>query len=699
MIFWRDYQIPIFNTYDYKRNKYTDVVMSFDTETTTLFNINGEWVVQDYSADPDLYSEAPKIAFVYIWQIAINDDVIYGREISEFVEFLERFSLVNPSCTIIYIHNLGYDFEFFAEYMPNDIVVFAKSAYMPMYVKCQSLCVEFRCSYMLTNMTLEDCAAQFGLSVHKLSGTMAYNIARTPLTPLTALELAYCEFDVRVINALILEVFLKRYSCIADIPLTQTGEVRRAAKERLKSVPHYMLNMEKIKPNLTMYKIFTRLLQGAYTHLNFMYFDELLNDVKSFDKASSYPFAMTTQKYPMEKFRVCKDYKKNDSRYAYLMHITFERIRSRGFFTYIARHKVDKCRGGKTDNGKLHYADYGEMWVTDLDYDRIVDYYIIESGGYIRIDKVMRAYKSYLPRELILMMLESYSAKTSLKSIPQQALLYCREKQRLNSYYGMMCTNEIREEIIYNAFSHKWENAEEMNDELIANKLTKSRPFLYYAWAIWVLAYTRDIYDILQEIGIDAVYSDTDSVKLVNAELHLDVFERYNNNCDRLIDEVCEARNLDKSLFYPVDTKGNKHPLGHFELDGEYKTFLSLGSKKYCYIDNDDHFNVVVAGLRKKYVDIDGLHDTLTDITQFKIDGKIANGRTIHWHLANLTPTEVRDYLGGAYVTSNEQGIAMANTNYTFNEANDYTRFVSETRNKYTTIYRFNTGVGYENIE
>ena len=663
--------------------------MAFDTETTTFFEVGGEWVTQDYSADPDIYSTANKTALVYIWQLAINDDVIYGREISDFVVFWERFCCINPYTSIVYVHNLGYDFEFLTEYLPSDIEVFAKAAYKPMYVRIKSLSLELRCSYMLTNMSLDKCSKQFGLSVKKAAGTMAYNVARTPITPLTTTELNYCEQDVRTITALIQEVFLKRYKNVADIPLTQTGEVRRYVKDRLKRVKYHLKDMDKIKPDLEMYKILTRVIQGGYTHLNFLYHGVKLDNVKSFDKSSSYPDVMCTRKYPSTKFRECSDYVRGDNNYSYLLYIRAEKIRANGYFAYIARHKVSKCLDGKTDNGKLHYATSFEMWVTDIDYDIICDTYRIEDGGKIEIIKCYKAFKKYLPRELILTILEQYNAKTTLKDVPEKADLYMREKQKLNSNFGMMCTSSIRDDVIYNGFSHAWENPEPMGDDEISAQLAADRPFLNYAWGVWVTAYARDdIIRVLNEIGADAVYSDTDSAKILNADNYRHIFDNFNAQCDKRIERVCNALDLDIDMFYPRDIYGKIHPMGHFECDGQYDVFLSLGSKKYCYIKGGK-FSAVVAGLKKSYIDDSGEHSTLNDINQFFIGSKIPNARTVYWRLDNLQSVIIYDYLGNAYQTNNKQGLALINTNYTFSISNDYRDFVLDVRNKYTNYFRF----------
>lgn len=687
MVFWRDYQIKHFDTYNHKRALYCSAVMSFDCETTTFFKLGNEWVVQNFNDDPKKYSEADKRVIPYIWQMGINDDIIYGREMSDFILFLIKFNKVNSATKIIYVHNLGFDFTHFCEYMPNDLKVFSKTAFKPMYVKSKSLGVEFRCSYMLTNMSLNDFAEQYNLSVKKLKGAMAYNVARTPLTKLDdKTEMLYCEFDVRVINAMIKEVYLPRYGTIAAIPLTQTGEVRRPTRKMLANSKMYMQKIKSMSPDLEQYKIAARyLMQGGYTHLNYFYNNVLLEDVDSYDISSSYPYVMCTQKFPMSKFMQCENYDR-DKNYAYYMLVEFENILSCTTWNYIARHKVSLCLDGQCDNGKLQSAKKVIMWCVDVDFEIIQNNYTFEK---CTIKECYKAFKNYLPLKLVNEILVQYCDKTTLKNIPEKYVYYLQQKQKLNSQFGNMATNTIRFEYGFDSVSKEWiypDKNDMLDDDKIAEKIENSKPFLNYFWGIWVLAFARfQLWKLLTEInknnfGLDSIYCDTDSIKMLNAEKHLNDIKAFNVDIDNTIDEVCRVRGLNKSMFYPLDIKGKTHPLGHFEFDGHYKKFKSLGSKKYCYIDDKDEFHAVVAGLRKEYIDVDGVHKTLTSIDQMNLDerGIIKNARSVHWYLNNQKPVVVKDRNGVEYMAFNKKGIAIINTNYTFSTGRDYEKFLDQ---------------------
>lgn len=717
MVFWRDYKIHKYNTYQYNQKEYTDVILSFDCETTSFFKVKNKWVVQDLTINkktglskinPDIYSAAPKCALSYIWQMGINDDVVYGREMPDFIEFLKRFCKINKAINIIYVHNLGFDFTFFCEYLPNDLKVFSKAAYKPMYVKSKIMHTEFRCSYMLTNMSLETCAKQFGLKVKKLKGVLAYNVARSPKTALTEEEMLYCEYDVRVINEMIMSIYIPRYGRIANIPLTLTGEVRRSVREKLANNKYYLAKVAKMYPNFNLYKpAADYLMQGGYTHLNYFYNGRILENVVSYDKASSYPHVMVTKKYPITEFLPYEAGYDKEKGYCYIMRVEFCGIQSKHSWNYIAKHKTIICYKGANDNGKIQRAARVEMWVTDIDYGIIVANYKIDS---IKILECYRAFTGYLPIEFVKLVLNQYADKTTLRGIPERAALYGAQKSKLNSNFGLCCYNPInKEDYAFDSYEKIWLEPSKITDKIIQRRLDENKPILNFWWGVYITAWARrDLWEIISKVaerglGLDCIYCDTDSVKLKNAEKHVDIIEAFNKSVDEEIKRVSEERGLDINLFIPADMHGKLHPIGHFEYEETYKRFKSFGAKKYCYEDIDGKFHAVVAGLKQEYIDVDGVHKTITSMTQFELPDKdtgkggvIPNARSVFWHVKDQEPTTVFDRDGVPYTTSNKQGIVILNTNYTFSVEKSYNDLIKEAegiilegRNDYTNYFNF----------
>lgn len=700
MVFWNDYKIIKAQNYLYKKEKHCADLLSFDTETTTFFKVGGNWQVQTDKYKYEDYSGADKYALVYIWQFAINDTVIFGRELKDFFIFLQHYCAINTGKKIVYVHNLGYDFSFLLDYLPADTKVFARAPHRPIYAFCKSLNLEFRCSYFLTNMSLEVCEKEFKLPINKKVGQLDYKKARTPKTPLTSAELEYCEYDPLVINSMIKNVFLPRYKQVANIPLTQTGEVRREVKNILKS-PSYLKKIKNNYPDFNIYKILTRVLQGGYTHLNYLYEGKILNNLMCFDFASSYPFEMCTNKFPMGKFKPTDKFIRGDNNYSYLAYVLITDLNAIGCWNYIARHKCDVCYNGVVDNGKIMHADYVELWCTDIDLDIILDNY---EFGKIEYTQIYKSFKDYLPRDLILYILNNYNKKTKLKGIESEYPLYMHIKQLINSIFGMCITNNITDEIIFDITAQKIDGSvwgvKTLTDSDIIEQLMQQRPFLNYAWGVWVTAYARKkLWYFIHNIGVDAVYCDTDSVKMLNGDLYLSLIDEYNKSIDERIKNVCLCLDIDKELFYPVDIKGKIHPLGYFEFDGFYNRFKSFGAKKYCYEENGK-FKFVVAGLIKSYFEDGERKSTLNGFDDFKLNKSIKHGRSVLQYFENIDPPEkLTDYLGQDYTPETRSGIAMIDSNYTFTLSDDYSEFLNaierglafDLRNKYTSPFRITT--------
>ena len=83
---------------------------------------------------------------------------------------------------------------------------------------------------------------------------------------------------------------------------------------------------------------------GGFTHANYLYADEIIYNVTSWDFTSSYPYCLCCFKFPMTKFRYRKIEKAEDMRphLAYLIVVNFKNIRSKYFNNFISQNKCTK---------------------------------------------------------------------------------------------------------------------------------------------------------------------------------------------------------------------------------------------------------------------------------------------------------------------------------------------------------------------
>ena len=125
------------------------------------------------------------------------------------------------------------------------------------------------------------------------------------------------------------------------------------------------------------------------------------------------------------------------------------------------------------------------------------------------------------------------------------------------------------------------------------------KAFLSFAYGVWVTAYARhNLWTAILNIGPDYLYSDTDSVKIINGESHKEYFESYNTEIVAALNDCCKYYNIDPERTRPKNSKGKVKQLGIWDYEGRYKRFKTLGAKRYLY-KRGDKYGLVVAGLGK----------------------------------------------------------------------------------------------------
>lgn len=118
-------------------------------------------------------------------------------------------------------------------------------------------------------------------------------------------------------------------------------------------------------------------------------------------------------------------------------------------------------------------------------------------------------------------------------------------------------------------------------------------------WGVYVTAHARsNLFDGLLNIGSDYVYSDTDSIKMLSPETHMDYIRRYNERI-----RVESIGIYGEAVYYesiaPEDIKGRRHPIGEWDYEGTYDTFKSLRAKAYLTQTGPD-YTLTLAGCGKR---------------------------------------------------------------------------------------------------
>lgn len=628
-----------------KHKMYQRHPMTFDIETSKIPKDN----------------EGHYEAFMYIWQVCIEGNVVFGRRWEELQEFMQKvvdaYKLSEGERVVVYVHNLSFEFQFIQDYF-NFTDVFAMASRSILTAKTPHL--EFRCSYKLSNMSLAKFIENTPNTLHyKGVDDLDYSTVRTPDTPLNEVELGYCFNDVKGLYECVME--LLKEDNIATIPLTSTGYVRRDCRHAMNKNKNNRKMFLRSKLTLPQYKLLRECFRGGNTAGDRYLTNLILKNVGSYDLSSSYPFQMIAREYPLGKWNygVIPDIntlEEYNRKYCTIARYTFKNIRLREEkpIPYIPQ---SKCLTLGDDreiyNGRILHADMLTISMTNIDFDIVKEQYEYDE---IAVEEFHYSRKGLLPKELRDTIMYYFEKKSKLKGDEEHYYEYMKAKNKLNSIYGMTVTNILNTEIEYHdgEYTEKKMNEEEMQEAL--DKYYKNhRSFLNYSWGVFVTAYARrELEDGLNIAGLDTIYCDTDSVKYIGD--HDNEFEAYNERLNR----EC----LEKGIINYTEVNGERFYMGIFDKEKGYEEFITLGAKKYAFIQRNKEgeleLGITVSGLSKKK----GAEELEKKggLRRFQRNEVFYNsGRTI----AQYNAAKVHDITVNGCTFSTASNLAIVDTTYT----------------------------------
>lgn len=689
-----------------------DIVSKFDNYNKTVkkyFNVESAFDIETSSV---MLENEQKFAFMYEWTFGIKDKnfICYGRTWEEFKDLCrqlqEYFLLDSEHILVVYVHNLSYEFQFMRKYF-NWLDVFAVDERKPVKALC-SYGIEFRDSYILSGYSLEKLAENLvSHNIKKLVGDLDYNLTRTYITELTENELAYCNNDVEIVLAYINEQ-IEQYGNITKIPMTNTGRVRNFVKDKCyfteknhrKSSKGKYQRYKELMNELTLttgeYTMLKRCFMGGFTHASMLYSGKLLHDVASIDFTSSYPYVMLSEKFPMSKPEKVNPTKEqflkwvNDDNVGLMFVVRFKGLQSKlSFETYLSESKCDVLENPIINNGRVFKADTVQTTITDIDFKILYKCYTWDS---IEIANVHKFYMQYLPKPILLAIVELYEKKTTLKDVSGKEVEYLVNKGMLNSVYGMCVTDIVRDNISYEDDWQLEKYTIEMMNEQIEKYNSSSNRFLYYPWGVWVTAYARkNLWNGILEIGIDYVYSDTDSVKFLNYEKHKEYINRYNLDVERKLKKMCKFRQIEFERLKPKTIKGVEKMIGVWDFEGIYTHFKTLGAKRYLVRSKkDEKLHLTVAGLSKQngveYMLRICNNDYEKVFANFNDDLYIPEnetGKHTHTYIDSPITSMITDYQNNVVEVTALSGVHLSPCEFTLSISQQYSKFLHDLRNGY----------------
>lgn len=539
-------------------------------------------------------------AHLYHWQMQIGLDTptIHGRTWDDFRQMLDRLRIAIPDGNqlIIYVHFLSFEWQHLRTVYPfRNEEIFCTGPRSILYARMFDNKIEFRCSNLLTNLSLSEWTHKMGVAHPKLdSDAYDHDQIRFPWTQLSEEELLYCRNDVLGLCEALVEQMSREGDTLATIPYTSTGYVRRDVKAAMKNWSR--LTIRKIQPTPECYRLLREMFRGGDTHANRHWAGELIANAGHIDRSSSYPDVLVNCRFPMTPWRrwirlsVSELYRLKRLDMALAMRVRFKGLRLRSVSIGDPPLSFSKCRAVLNywlDNGRVLCADSLITCINDIDLMVYEDAYTwdeieILEGWYSQYD--------YLPDPLRQLIIYYYKQKTELKGVTGQIdgvdaeILYTKSKNRINAIYGDMVRDVAKPDVVFNGTGF------EAGEDDLENKLEKHSRKAYnaYQWGVWCTSWARfRLWEMIRKAGRNYVYGDTDSLVHVG---EIDVSE-YNRQ--RIKDSTASGA-------YAVDSKGKTHYMGVFEAEETHKEFITWGSKRYAYRNQDGSITTTVAGVSKR---------------------------------------------------------------------------------------------------
>lgn len=658
-----------------------DIFWTFDIETTTI--------ITDYTDRPI------REGIIWSGQFFDGTDYIQVRSLMDVIKQIQLISDDNntPYKTCIFVHNLAYEFQFIKDFFEWDNILCTKERNI-ISAETDKLC--FRCSYFLSNMSLEKFLKAENVPEEYLKSKMDYNIMRFPWTELTEDEKIYCRNDVVGLHyAIQNRINNELNQNINNLPLTSTGYVRKDCRKACAGSKSNRYRFFKERPDEETFLMLQEAFRGGNTHANKDKANKVIHHVGQKDIQSSYPGVLLLYKYPTRFFDLKPytqkefDFYLNHSEdWALLIDITFKDLKLKRPLEPVPYISASKCYrlafnsdpdNVEIDNGRILSCAFCSMIITEQDYLIIRNQYDFDE----KIIRVKAAKKKPIMKPIRDMIMKYYINKTTLKQDenspdydPDVAYRYSKSKALLNGIYGMHVTNPCRPDYIFNNETKLIEPVKKPIEEMLDAYYNSFSNFLSYQVGVWVPAYGRkllqDGIDLLWNKDdpdrSDLIYCDTDSLKYINPEDHEADIEALNQ---RIIKQ-CE----DKDIY--VDFKGKRYYMGIFSDEGIVDKFKTFGAKKYMY-GSDDKFKITISGVPKKLG-----HDCIVKSVEkgrLKSPFDVKTGYVFH-DIKNTSEyrdhTEIHTYEIEGHTVKYASNIAMYPASYTLNFTHDYELLLSK---------------------
>ena len=620
-------------------NNYNPHISTFikDNNSHNKANLLEDYVILDTETSNN-HDNDNLIGWVYQWAFIYGNELVYGRTPTQLCNSLHDICVINNCDSnnklLCYVHNLSYDFSYLVQYLQavfgKPIKIFATAPHKVFSIEYDTII--FRCTYKLSNKSLDRWSKDLNTPHKKLVGAIDYDIIRYQDTPLRHNDWRYMFYDVIVLKECIEQQLFNYDDTIMSIPLTSTGYVRREIRRAYKTDSDNFKKFQKAKLNIKSYTAYRNEFSGGITHGNRHYSNKTIDIdmmktinsnatcIRHRDFVSHYPSQQRVQQFPMGKTMLYYRIKPNSNitlneifeltkTYCVQVKILISELRLKTNkitlpYAQSSHFKREYSKGTHfiEDNGRI-LVMHGKaiVYLNEIDLYWINRQYDFQYCIY----EVYICKKDKLPDFMIDTIDEHFKAKTDLKNVVRELkdnsadelLIYDNElnlmksKNLLNGIYGCTATDIVREDIELQDIKYvkKPITSQYIRDSI--DKYYKSRNnYNRYEWGCYTTAYARnELMQLYEIIGAENyIYCDTDSIFYISTPAIEQRIEEWNTNNRKL---------ADINNYYITADNGSRIYYNQFADEKENITaFRFLHSKCYAY-ECDNKLKCVIAGV------------------------------------------------------------------------------------------------------
>ncbi len=560
------------------------------------------------------------LAWVYQWCMEFNGEYCIGRYVFDMIKELRKiydyYELNEKKRLVLYCHNLSYDHQYIYKQLSKEFgkpEILAIKSHKILIARYGGL--EFRCTYLLSNMSLDQWGAKLQAPVRKMTAAIDYDLIRYPDEDLELIDWLYMVNDVAALKCNTYLEMLNEGDTVANVPFTSTGYVRRDCRNASRKEDGYRkwFNNTRLAPDI--FKALFFCYAGGLTHGNRYLAGKTIEDDKHGDFKSFFPAINVLRPLPMGPFKFIYSFMTDFELFPterlnkYLKEkccvmlvrfnnlyldpkVTCPCLSKNKVFNYPeVRFTINDAGTYGTDNGRVINAISNNVLIycTELDLYWITNQYRTDGFQLIELYAADKGYE----RECIVNTTNDYFK--GKEQLPKDSTFYMKQKNKLNSVYGMQATNPIRPDVEIDIETGVWTEKRDMRECSIEEGLDKFyksyNSFTNYAHGVYITSWSRYLLlTVIRDcIGYENfIYADTDSAFYINKPGIRERIDKFN-------DDIIA---LNKKRGLGVENrKGKMSYYGVFEMEEDPKSFRFLHAKCYAYTDYDDKLHCTIAGV------------------------------------------------------------------------------------------------------